>query len=355
MKKRLKFNQQPQLLGEFLCHKSLISTHQRDQALQRQSQTGESLGICLVKAGWLSPSQLEQALAEYLLNQNQGRPLRLGHLLLKTKGIQAQALKSSLKQQTYHPGKRLGQILCEHKLTDSGTLFQALRLQRKMLLTVLLGGALVACSPPQVPLQIELKTELQIQSARSLSPLSGPFKTLQVKENQKQIRVYQNGSRIIENVPFYRQGADNTCGQAVIAMLASFWLEERLDYQALVDQENPLNLATTAGTLVQSLRKKGLNAQDFQKGSLENLISEINQGRPTAVLLDFGSLPQAHYVVVVGYNPKKNTLIVHDSVEGPYLEMDQQVFWQMWQNESLRNVLWVGGGNYQRLLFQVFG
>ncbi len=106
--------------------------------------------------------------------------------------------------------------------------------------------------------------------------------------------------------------------------------------------------------MTSSLRKKGLNTQDFREANIENLIAEVNKGRPTAVLLDFGSIPTAHYVVVVGYNPIQNTLIMHDSLEAPYLEMPVTRFVNMWENKSVRSIMPFGSANYRRLMFQTY-
>lgn len=222
----------------------------------------------------------------------------------------------------------------------------------------LLLSLLLACHAPIVPLQIadagnmnQLVARTQGQAQR-LPALIGPYKTLAVDSRGGQsvrIRVYRSGARIIENVPYFAQGNDNTCGQAVVAMLSNFW-GHPTDYQQVVATENPFNLATSAGALVSSLRAKGLQCQDFRNASLAHLVAEVNQGRPTAVLLDFGSFQTAHYVVVVGYNPLQGTLILHDSLESPYVEMPQQTFASMWENASLRSILPVAGANYRRLM-----
>ncbi|MEZ0372636.1 MAG: C39 family peptidase [Candidatus Sericytochromatia bacterium] len=219
------------------------------------------------------------------------------------------------------------------------------------LLVLLSSSLLIACHAPTVPLQLPAG-ELSIAAEQLRTALTGPYKVLAVQGGIK-IRVYQNGARIIADVPYARQGNDNTCGQAVINMLTNFW-GVPTDYQQLVNQENPFNLATLAETLVRSLREKGLNAQDFREAGLASLAAEINQGRPTAVLLDFGSIPTAHYVLVVGYNPQRGTLIMHDSLEAPYVEMSEQNFLKMWENRSLRSVLPINGSNYRRLMFQAF-
>lgn len=344
-------------LGELLVAKGWLSPGQLDQALAQQRETEEALGSILLQRAWLDPHQLELALTEILLRQGTCRKRRLGAILAQTRQISAWQLKEALRRR--QPQERLGQTLLRLDWLNPQQLGQALRLQKRLwrsAMGLFLGASLlVGCKAPTVPLQFPdagNMNRLVTQSQRPMTALSGPFKTLAVEadsEHQIKIRIYQNGARIIENVPYFTQGNDNTCGQAVVAMLTNFW-GVATNYQALVDQENPLNLATTAGALVRSLRQKGLATQDFRDASLDNLVAEINKGRPTAVLLDFGSIQQAHYVVIVGYNPQRSTLIMHDSLESPYVEMPTQTFVKMWENRSIRSILPAGGDNYRRLM-----
>lgn len=346
-------------LGEWLVSKGWLSPAQLEQALAEQYTSEETLGCILLQRGWLDPHRLEQALTELLLHQDGGRKRRLGRILAQTRQIAPWQLKEALRHKSPH--EPLGNTLLRKGWLCAQQLGQALRLQKRLLrsLTGLFLGAslLIGCKAPTVPLQFADAGNMNRLVTQSQNPyltaLTGPFKTLAVEadtDHRVKIRVYQNGARIIENVPYFTQGNDNTCGQAVIAMLTNFW-GVATNYQQLVDQENPLNLATTAGAMVSSLRKKGLNAQDFRDAQLDNLVAEVNKGRPTAVLLDFGSIQQAHYVVIVGYNPQKQTLIMHDSLEAPYVEMPTQTFVRMWENKSIRSILPVGAANYRRLMF----
>lgn len=348
-------------LGNILLQHQWISAEQLEIALQEQSSSEEELGTILIQKGWLDPFCLEKALTQLLLERGYFRRQKLGDILCHTHQISDWQLKQALQSQ--NQGEQLGQTLLRLKWLGPKQVAQALRLQKKLLRTlssVVLGSSLLmACQAPTVPLQIPEAGNLNqppVYMVQSQANLNGAFKTLNVanaSEHGFKIRVYQNGSKLIENVPFFRQGSDNTCGQAVISMVVNFW-GIKTDYQTLVDQENRFNLATSAGMLSSSLRKKGLVAQDFRKGTLTNLLDEVNQGRPTIVLLDFGNVQSAHYVVVLGYNSKKGTLIMHDSLEGPYVEMDQAVFLKMWENKAVRGILPVGGDNYQRLMFRAF-
>jgi hypothetical protein len=348
-------------LGAVLLHQKWLTEEQLASALLEQHETEEELGALLLRKGWLDPHRLESALTELILGRSHNRKQRLGQILVHTHQLSDWQLNQALKQKRER--EPLGQTLLRLQWLCPKQISQALRLQKKLLRSIsfaFLGASLlVACQAPTVPLQFAEAGNLNappVYRVQTQASLNGAFKTLAVDSSGQhsfKIRVYQNGSKVIENVPFFRQGRDNTCGQAVVAMVTNFW-GLRTNYQELVNQENPLNLATSAGMLTNSFREKGLVAQDFRKGSLDSIIYEVNQGRPTPVLLDFGNIQSAHYVVVLGYNTKKGTLIIHDSLEGPYVEMEEATFLKMWENKSVRGILPVGADNYQRLMFRVF-
>lgn len=352
-----------QRLGELLLSKGWVTPAQLDLALLEQKQTEEELGLLLVRHGCLSPDRLEVALVEQLLLSKPTYRRRLGEILVQTCQLSGWQLGCVLQYKST-PRKldeRLGSLLLRFNLLSGSQLEQALRLQRRLLrasVIALLGGTLlIACKAPTVPMQIPYAGNMQVAASQPQASviLGGAFKTLAIADNDNHevnLRVYKNGSRILENVPYATQGNDNTCGQAVITMTANFWGVDT-DYQSIVNRENPLNLATTATMIVSSLRKKGLSAQDFRDATLANLVAEINKGRPVIVLLDFGSIQTAHYVVVVGYNRERGTLIVHDSLGSAYAEMPQQNFLKLWENRAIRSILPVGGANYRRLMITV--
>lgn len=358
-------------LGELLLQSNRVTPEELERALLEQRQSHDYLGSILVRQGSLSEDELEDLLAAQLLLDWQHdhsspeasylQPVhkRLGEILVATHQLTPKQLSAAVAEQQTRQNQRLGDILLEKGLLPLKELLRALRLQKRLatLAMATLTGMTVlsACGTPQVPLQMP-QNYYQVQQVqqfgRPANVRQGPFRTLQV-ESGANIQVYQNGSRVIDGVPFFRQGNDNTCGQAVITTLVNFWGID-MDYQAVVNEANPNNLPTTDAAMTNYLRSKGLQAQPFRRASLENLIHQVNQGRPTPVLLDFGGLSQEHYVIVVGYNPDKNTMIVHDSLEGPYIEMPSARFVQMWENQSLQSVHIFGGENYRRIMFDVF-
>lgn len=204
----------------------------------------------------------------------------------------------------------------------------------------LMAGAflcLCACAPPTVPVQ---NSTTQIGNYRLRSATQpGKLST-------------SNGNTYLASIPFVKQGKDNTCGQAVATMVLKYWGHD-IDYQTVVNESNPLNLGTSYDALQTYLRNKGLHAQGYREGSLELLLELIKRSRPVIALLDFGGLSWEHYVLVVGFNTRKNTLIFHDSNSGPYRELDAETFVQRWANPSLVNLPVIGGPSYKYLMFDV--
>lgn len=207
----------------------------------------------------------------------------------------------------------------------------------RIIQSFLLGfvGLLAACTPPTVPTQT---------SSLSL----GRFSQQSVSQPGKLVK--SGDSTYISGVPLVKQGKDNTCGQAVATMVLQFWGQD-VDYQQVVNESNPLNLGTSFGALQGYLQSRGLYAQGYREGSLPLLLELVNRGRPVIALLDFGGLNWEHYVVVIGYNTRKNTLIFNDSRNGPNRELEAEEFVQRWANPSLVNLPIFGGPSYKYLMF----
>lgn len=204
---------------------------------------------------------------------------------------------------------------------------------------------LVACAPT-VPAQTTANLMVNRISNFSLQTSALTF------ANGKSLSVAPSGATYLDNVPYVSQGDDNTCGEAVMTMLLQYWGQD-IDYQTVVNEVNPFNLGTSYDAIQDYLRSKNLQVQAYRGGTLEALLGQIHQGRPVMVLLDFGSLQYSHYVLVVGYNAKRNTLIIHESRSGPYREVDVDSFLDMWDNDPVVHLPVFGGDNYYRLMFAV--
>ncbi|PIQ24029.1 hypothetical protein COW36_05785 [bacterium (Candidatus Blackallbacteria) CG17_big_fil_post_rev_8_21_14_2_50_48_46] len=226
---------------------------------------------------------------------------------------------------------------------------------QKLLILSFTTQWLLSCSPPVVPVQ-----QTQVTRSGNLSTSSNRLSRFNLQQsavnfkNGKKLLVSANGNIYLSPVPFVTQGNDNTCAQAVMTMLLQYWGQE-IDYQTVVNENNPLNLGTTYDKIQEYLAQKGLQAEAFREGSLEVLLNEIQKGSPVMVLLNFGALDREHYVLVVGYNAKRNTLILHESRSGPYVELEANQFMDYWNNLPVVTLPIFGGSNYFRLMFKVSG
>ena len=98
------------------------------------------------------------------------------------------------------------------------------------------------------------------------------------------------------------------------------------------------------------MQSKGLKVQAYRDGNINFLHHLVDQGTPPIVMLEFNNdLMEQHYVVVVGYNAANHTIILHDSIDGPYMQYDEDTFLAMWQSKDLVNLPLFGSENYQGL------
>ncbi|MFC2076226.1 tetratricopeptide repeat protein [candidate division KSB1 bacterium] len=130
---------------------------------------------------------------------------------------------------------------------------------------------------------------------------------------------------LLEDVPFYRQ-FHNYCGPAALAMA--------LNYRGLeVDQ---LQIADEIwqedGTLPIDMYRY-IERQDLVPllffGNLERIRREIENGYPVIVILNLYNL-YSHAVVVVGFDDRKGTIILHDPTRGERHQMTYPSFLARW-------------------------
>lgn len=374
------------LLGELLVDTGRLSHKELAALLQEQQQKHVYLGDLLLQRQYLNEEELEDLLATQIIAKHNGQAVekKLGEILLESRQVSEEQLELAVKIQGGCEERKLGDILVDLGFLPKKEMFRALRLQKRLatlaMTTVLGVTALNGCAP-QVPSQAFIpgqqsgyqqtfqqpgySQKFQLNQQRpgyqqqqsdfglqqKSAHLSGPFKALTL-ESGKQIHVYKNGNKVLHDVPFLKQGEDNTCAQAVMTSMLKYWGVDA-DYQNIVNENNRFNLPTTHDGITKFLRKKGLKVQDYNGASMNNLIAQINKGRPSIVLLDYGGLTQEHYVIVVGYNQKKGTITLHDSVEGPYIEMNAKRFDKMWRNDSVARLPVFGGPAYKNLIFDI--
>jgi hypothetical protein len=196
-----------------------------------------------------------------------------------------------------------------------------------------------------------LPTESEtLLSTRQMQALSAGLRP-KTFTNGKSLSIRSEGQVLIPNVPFASQGADNTCGQAAMAMLLKYWGAD-IYYLKVAKEGNPLNIATSRESILNYLHEKGLAAK-AQTGDIRRLLAELHQARPVIALLDYGGLTRQHYVVLVGYNPVTAEILIHDSLSDGYKPMPLKDFLKAWQNKPVVDLPIWGGPQYKNLMFSV--
>lgn len=201
-----------------------------------------------------------------------------------------------------------------------------------------------ACGTPIAPTQPEDGVVMNYRANYRVSKLSN--QTIGVVKAS-------DGTVTVNGIPFFEQGDDNTCGQASITSILNFW-DVDIDYQTVINESNPTNFATDLEMVQAYLINKGLKVTLHQKADVNVIKDLIDAGKPPIVLLDFGSLSKEHYVVVSGYNAKKQTILVNDPRNKANMSVSVQQFNQLWQNTSLGNLV-VFGDKYVRPVFEISG
>lgn len=135
--------------------------------------------------------------------------------------------------------------------------------------------------------------------------------------------------QVLANVPFHPQ-ARYQCGPASLAMMVNtqgieVTPEQLVDRVYLPEREGALQVE-----MVAAARQFGLLVYPLAP-ELETLLREIDAGHPVLVLqnLRFGWWPQWHFAVVIGYDPRTETLILHSGTEA-YYEQPLEAFMATW-------------------------
>jgi len=147
------------------------------------------------------------------------------------------------------------------------------------------------------------------------------------------------------DVPLVRQESPNLCGLAALAMLTRY-------HRTLLSGRNRESVAAaasrdrgTSGALLKSVLESERYFVSVFAGSLDDaatgLYRHLRAGRPLIAMLSMGDY--RHYVVVAGFDPARDVLVVLDPVAGA-LAMRTQRFVSMWEKANRFTLLAVPRG-----------
>jgi ABC-type bacteriocin/lantibiotic exporter with double-glycine peptidase domain len=132
-------------------------------------------------------------------------------------------------------------------------------------------------------------------------------------------------------VPYVAQGED-TCGAASLAMVLRFWgrgASQDEIARELFDRE----LHGIRGSrLVDLAARRGLFALAYE-GDLAQLRDYLDKGRPLIAAWKV-TRDRYHNVVVVGHDPARQELVVHDPAEGPSRRLSEKSFEKLWKGSG---------------------
>lgn len=353
-----------QRLGDILKKSKRLSPRELACAVGEQKKTNEKLGEVLLRLGLLDSDELGAVLA-WQDDFNHADPmavrLLIGEILVSSKKLSRKELSDALSAQRMTK-KQIGQILVESGKVSKFDIRNALKIQTKMVaagLLTMMALMSTGCGAPTVPNATKLPYGSNIayekvnkKATMGYDVTKSPYQ-LAALPGGRNLQSFKDGSRVVQGVPFFQQGADNTCAQATTSVLLNYW-GVKTNYQELVKEQNSWNLATHYDKMLGYMKSKGLETKAYRNGNLGHLKSLVDAGKPPIVLLEFNNdLMQQHYITVVGYNNVSGKIIFHDSIDGPYRQLDEDEFVGMWQSKHLASLPIFGGANYQGLIIEV--
>src|SRR5947208_912956 len=94
---------------------------------------------------------------------------------------------------------------------------------------------------------------------------------------------YDDGSRVIQNVPAHYQGQTSTCAQACVTSILNYWGYNTQYKDVIAETSNQdMSSGMTPEQMVWYFRRHNLQAKVY-KGNLANLKSLVDRGLPCIV------------------------------------------------------------------------
>ena len=139
------------------------------------------------------------------------------------------------------------------------------------------------------------------------------------------------------DVPFVKQ-EKNGCGAASVAMVMQFWQRQQgLAPTAIPDApEIQLSLYSSKAHGIYASDLEGYFEQHRYRafafaGRVEDLQDHLAKGRPLIVALKPPAQTPIHYVVVAGFDPANNLVLVNDPAERKLLQRELSTFEKEWK------------------------
>ncbi|MFN8673780.1 MAG: C39 family peptidase [Candidatus Sericytochromatia bacterium] len=335
-------------IGQLLKNLGIIDSKTIKSTLELQKQEKKLFGQILEEKNIVKKSFLDEIVHAISGNTEACFKLankKIGEILVALNFIEQDKIESSLSQ---NKKEKLGTYLLKNNFINLFQLNKALKIQKKLATVLILSSTTLIMAQGCTPRVNNLEANIGVVQDYSSSYVD---KVITDRVGTT-VNHHQDGTISISNVPYFRQGKDNTCAQAVMTSVLNFW-GVPVSYQAVINQTNSINTFTDVSRITSYLRKNGLYAQDYKKADLNFIKDRINKGNPVIILLDFGKLSYEHYVLVTGYNDKAEELLILDPIDGPNQKYTYDQITHMWQNSSLKKMN-LFGDKYSNIAFDVY-
>jgi len=142
------------------------------------------------------------------------------------------------------------------------------------------------------------------------------------------------GSAVVLNVPYERQSNEYLCGLAAADMVLQYYKTPMgAEQHQLLQQTARNNGGLTGRILRTAFANAGFSALVFQ-GTLDHgvagIFHHLDQRRPLIVMYAPRAGVAGHYVVVVGYDPVRDVVLVLDPGRGHQV-VRRTAFLHLWQ------------------------
>ena len=143
-------------------------------------------------------------------------------------------------------------------------------------------------------------------------------------------------------VIFTGQKDDSLCGEACAEMIVNFYGKKiGKRGQDIMETEAKKSGGIKAGTIKNILDNCGLKTAVFPGSPDEQetgIFRHLKSGRPLIALISPAPEMAGHYIVLSGYEPDTEKLIVQDPENGT-AQMDYERFLKLWENSKFLTVL----------------
>ncbi len=334
-------------IGQLLKRLGIIDSNTIKNALEIQKKENKLFGSILVEKNIIKKDFLEEIIDASTGNEKSLYNIvnkKIGEIFVSLNYVTKEQVNEALNEQK---DKKIGSVLLEKGLIQISQLKKVLKVQKRfasiLAVSLISFSSIQACTP-----RVSFESSIGIVQDYSSSNIN---KVLNDRVGST-LNYHQDGTIAISNIPYFKQGNNNTCAQSVMASVLNFW-GVPVSYQSIIKQTNSSNIFTDVNSITSYLRKNGLYAQDYRQADINFLKDRINKGNPVIILLDFGKITTEHYVLVTGYNDKEREFIILDPIDGPNQKYDYDRIEQMWKNNSLKNVK-LFGDKYSKIAFDIY-